>query len=166
VTDEQAKLRGATTREGFAVLGHAIRREPGIFILSTIGSVLFAMLTVADAWVLGWSTDNVVLLGLIDQTGKRFKLVGKPFNREPYGIGIKKGDVKFCEFIDSVLRQAAEDGRYQGWFVPVLSSNPLRFTVCTSLIHSGGNSGRAMERTLLDPGETEFVAELICIGGT
>jgi glutamate transport system substrate-binding protein len=59
------------------------------------------------------TTDNVVLLGLIDQTGDRFKLVGKPFNREPYGIGIKKGDVKFCEFIDSVLRQAAQDGRYQ-----------------------------------------------------
>jgi ATP-binding cassette, subfamily B, bacterial len=61
VTDDQAKLRGATTREGFAVLGHAIRREPGIFVLSTIGSVLFALLTVADAWVLGWSTDHVLI---------------------------------------------------------------------------------------------------------
>ena len=59
------------------------------------------------------TTDNVVLLGLIDQTGDRFRLVGRPFNREPYGIGIRKGDVKFCEFIDSVLRQAAGDGRYQ-----------------------------------------------------
>ena len=61
MTDEQAELRGATTREGFAVLGHAIRREPGIFVLSTIGSVLFALLTVADAWVLGWSTDHVLI---------------------------------------------------------------------------------------------------------
>ncbi len=61
MTDEQAKLRGATTREGFAVLGHAIRREPWIFVLSTIGSVLFALLTVADAWVLGWSTDHVLI---------------------------------------------------------------------------------------------------------
>jgi ATP-binding cassette, subfamily B, bacterial len=61
VTDEQAKLRGATTREGFAVLGHAIRREPGIFVLSTIGSMLFATLTVADAWVLGWSTNHVLI---------------------------------------------------------------------------------------------------------
>jgi ATP-binding cassette, subfamily B, bacterial len=61
VTDEQAEPRGATTREGFAVLGHAIRREPGIFVLSTIGSVLFALLTVADAWVLGWSTDHVLI---------------------------------------------------------------------------------------------------------
>lgn len=39
----------------------AIKREPWIFTLSTVGSVLFGALTVADAWVLGWSTDNVVL---------------------------------------------------------------------------------------------------------
>src|ERR671910_1659951 len=52
---------GATTREGFAVLWVAIKREKGIFALSTIGSVLFGALTVADAWVLGWATDHVVL---------------------------------------------------------------------------------------------------------
>ncbi|MEO5852476.1 MAG: ABC transporter ATP-binding protein [Nocardioides sp.] len=52
---------GGTTRAGFGVLWVAIRREPHIFALSTIGSVLFGALTVADAWVLGWSTDQVVL---------------------------------------------------------------------------------------------------------
>ena len=61
MSDDGAVLQGSTTREGFAVLGHAIRREPGIFVLSTLGSVLFAVLTVADAWVLGWSTDHVVI---------------------------------------------------------------------------------------------------------
>jgi ATP-binding cassette, subfamily B, bacterial len=50
-----------TLRDGFAVLGVAIRREPLIFTLSTLGSLLFGALTVADAWVLGWSTDHVVL---------------------------------------------------------------------------------------------------------
>ncbi|WP_316932044.1 ABC transporter ATP-binding protein [Nocardioides marmotae] len=39
----------------------AIKREPWIFTVSTLGSVLFGALTVADAWVLGWSTDHVVL---------------------------------------------------------------------------------------------------------
>ncbi|WP_235734823.1 ABC transporter ATP-binding protein [Nocardioides alcanivorans] len=48
-------------REGFAVLGVAIRREPWVFTVSTVGSVLFGALTVADAWVLGWSTEHVVL---------------------------------------------------------------------------------------------------------
>jgi ABC-type multidrug transport system fused ATPase/permease subunit len=49
-----------TLREGFAVLGVAIRREPWVFTLSTLGSVLFGALTVADAWVLGWATDHVI----------------------------------------------------------------------------------------------------------
>jgi ABC-type multidrug transport system fused ATPase/permease subunit len=52
---------GSTLRDGFAVLGVAIRREPLVFTLSTLGSLLFGALTVADAWVLGWSTDHVVL---------------------------------------------------------------------------------------------------------
>ncbi|HET6626908.1 MAG TPA: ABC transporter ATP-binding protein [Nocardioidaceae bacterium] len=57
------RARGAagTLRDGFAVLGVAIRREPWIFTLSTLGSVLFGALTVADAWVLGWATDEVVM---------------------------------------------------------------------------------------------------------
>jgi glutamate transport system substrate-binding protein len=58
------------------------------------------------------TTDNVILLGLIDKSGGAFKLVGKPFTSEPYGLGIKKGDVKFCQFIDSALQKAVGDGRY------------------------------------------------------
>ncbi|MGN6251277.1 MAG: ABC transporter ATP-binding protein [Marmoricola sp.] len=52
---------GSTLRDGFGVLGVAIRREPWVFTLSTLGSVVFGALTVADAWVLGWSTDHVVV---------------------------------------------------------------------------------------------------------
>ncbi len=51
----------STLLGGFRVLGVAIRHEPWVFTLSTLGSVLFGALTVADAWVLGWSTDHVVL---------------------------------------------------------------------------------------------------------
>ncbi|WP_083828382.1 glutamate ABC transporter substrate-binding protein [Candidatus Protofrankia datiscae] len=58
------------------------------------------------------TTDNVVLLGLVDASGGAFKIVGKPFTTEPYGIGIKKGDTAFCQFIDEQLTAAAADGRY------------------------------------------------------
>src|SRR3954454_20084912 len=47
--------------EGFRVIWVAIKREPWVFTLSTIGSLLFGALTVADAWVLGWSTQHVVI---------------------------------------------------------------------------------------------------------
>jgi ABC-type multidrug transport system fused ATPase/permease subunit len=53
--------RRATTLDGFKVLWVAIKREPWVFTASTIGSALFGLLTVADAWVLGWSTDHVLL---------------------------------------------------------------------------------------------------------
>ena len=51
----------STLLAGFRVLGVSIRREPLVFTLSTLGSLLFGALTVADAWVLGWSTDHVLL---------------------------------------------------------------------------------------------------------
>jgi ABC-type multidrug transport system fused ATPase/permease subunit len=50
-----------TTLEGFRILGVAIRREPLVFTLATVGAALFGVLTVADAWVLGWSTDHVLI---------------------------------------------------------------------------------------------------------
>src|SRR6201991_3230644 len=59
MTDERTR-RGPVSA-GFAVRAVAIRREPWIFALSTLGSVIFGALTVADAWVLGWATDHVVL---------------------------------------------------------------------------------------------------------
>ena len=61
-TADRTEDRGrGSTRAGLAVLGVGIRREPRVFAISTVGSVLFGALTVADAWVLGWSTDEVVL---------------------------------------------------------------------------------------------------------
>ncbi|MEJ3657586.1 glutamate ABC transporter substrate-binding protein [Actinomycetes bacterium KLBMP 9759] len=59
------------------------------------------------------TTDNVILTGLIENSNGAFKLVNKKFTEEPYGIGIKKGDVKFCEFINQALKDAQADGSYK-----------------------------------------------------
>ncbi len=58
----------STTLQGFRVLWVAIRHEPWIFALSTVGSLLFGALTVADAWVLGWATDHAVVPAFRDGT--------------------------------------------------------------------------------------------------
>ncbi len=50
------------------------------------------------------TTDNVILLGFVSESKDDFKLVGEQFTEEPYGIGIKKGDVAFCEFINKTLK--------------------------------------------------------------
>jgi glutamate transport system substrate-binding protein len=58
------------------------------------------------------TTDNVILLGLISKDQEAFELVDKPFTKEPYGIGLKKGDTQFRDFINTTLEAAFKDGRY------------------------------------------------------
>ena len=59
------------------------------------------------------TTDNVILSGFVDQNAGEFKIVGEPFTEEPYGIGLKKGDDEFRNFINDVLEKAFEDGRWE-----------------------------------------------------
>jgi glutamate transport system substrate-binding protein len=59
------------------------------------------------------TTDNVILLGLVDKSKGDFKLIGQPFTKEPYGIGLKKGDTAFRMWINDVLEKIAADGRYE-----------------------------------------------------
>jgi glutamate transport system substrate-binding protein len=62
--------------------------------------------------VVAVTTDNVILAGFVDQNPE-FKLVGKPFTKEPYGIGLKKGDDDFRAFINSILEGAEKDGTWK-----------------------------------------------------
>jgi len=65
-----------------------------------------------DGRVEAVSTDNVILLGLIQESGDEFKLVGAPFSEEPYGIGLKLGADDLRSFINDVLEQSFEDGSW------------------------------------------------------
>jgi glutamate transport system substrate-binding protein len=60
------------------------------------------------------TTDNVILLGFVSESDGQFKLVGEQFTEEPYGIGIPKGDVAFCEFINETLA-ANEEAYAKAW---------------------------------------------------
>ncbi len=48
------------TRRGFVVMGRGIARQKQVFVWATLASLLFGVMTVADAWVLGWVTDHVI----------------------------------------------------------------------------------------------------------
>jgi glutamate transport system substrate-binding protein len=60
------------------------------------------------------TTDNVILAGFVSESDGEFKLVGDQFTEEPYGIGIGKGDVAFCEFINTTL-QDNKDAYLTAW---------------------------------------------------
>ncbi|MFC5379822.1 glutamate ABC transporter substrate-binding protein [Aquipuribacter nitratireducens] len=62
------------------------------------------------------TTDNVILLGFVSQSDGAYAIAGETFTEEPYGVGIEKGDVEFCEFINETLAAAEEAGTYvEAW---------------------------------------------------
>ena len=60
------------------------------------------------------TTDNVILAGFVAESDGAFTLVGEQFTDEPYGIGLPKGDVEFCEFVNETL-QANEEAYLAAW---------------------------------------------------
>jgi glutamate transport system substrate-binding protein len=58
------------------------------------------------------TTDNVILTGLVAGNKEGFELVGNPFTKEPYGIGLAKGDDDFRTFINDTLEESFDDGSW------------------------------------------------------
>ncbi|MHA4948398.1 glutamate ABC transporter substrate-binding protein [Micromonospora sp. SD19] len=61
------------------------------------------------------TTDDIILAGYAAQSqyAGKFKVVGKTFSSEPYGIGLKKDDKDGCEKVNEILKAAAADGTYK-----------------------------------------------------
>ena len=67
-------VAGRTSRDvllrGMRVLGHAIREEPRIFTVGVAGSVLFGLLTVGSAYVVGAVVGGVVVPAIEQRPGR------------------------------------------------------------------------------------------------
>jgi glutamate transport system substrate-binding protein len=60
------------------------------------------------------TTDNVILAGFVDKEPDAFKLASdETFTKEPYGIGLKKDDTVFRNWINDQLEVFAKDGTYK-----------------------------------------------------
>ncbi|GAA2368947.1 glutamate-binding protein [Catellatospora methionotrophica] len=61
------------------------------------------------------TTDDIILAGYAAQSqyAGKFKVVGKPFSSEPYGIGLKLEDKAGCNKINEILKASVTDGSYK-----------------------------------------------------
>jgi len=62
--------------------------------------------------VVAETTDAPILAGLVQQSNGAFKLINAPFTDEPYGIGLKKGDQAFRDFLNNTLEKIEKDGQW------------------------------------------------------
>ena len=60
------------------------------------------------------TTDNVILAGFVNKEPDAFKLASdETFTKEPYGIGLKKDDTEFRNWINDQLEAFDKDGSYK-----------------------------------------------------
>ena len=62
------------------------------------------------------TTDEVILAGYAAQTPGAFKIVGKPFSEEKYGIGLKRGDAALRAKINDALAKMEAEGAWKAAF--------------------------------------------------
>ncbi|GGM61960.1 glutamate-binding protein [Longimycelium tulufanense] len=56
------------------------------------------------------TTDDVILAGYATQNSGKFKLVGKPFTEERYGIGLRKDDKAGRDAINKAIQKMIDEG--------------------------------------------------------
>lgn len=65
------------------------------------------------------TTDNSILMGFAEQDAN-VELVGGLFTAEPYGLGMKKGNDEFVQFVNDWLKEIKDNGKYnelyKKWF--------------------------------------------------
>jgi glutamate transport system substrate-binding protein len=69
------------------------------------------------------TTDGAILLGYAAEQPDKLEVVGEPFSEERYGIGFKKGDAAFCEFLNDTLQKAFDDGTWKKAFDATLGES-------------------------------------------
>jgi len=73
-----------------------------------------------DGRVQSVTTDNSILLGFVAASPNEFKIVGNKFTDEPYGIGLKRGDTAFRNFINDRLDAIYASGEWANAFTATL----------------------------------------------
>jgi polar amino acid transport system substrate-binding protein len=58
-------------------------------------------------------TGSEIILHSFLKNNPKFKIVGKPFSSEPFGIGVRKGDTAMLDVVDATLKDAWKSGEYQ-----------------------------------------------------
>jgi glutamate transport system substrate-binding protein len=59
------------------------------------------------------TTDGAILLGYAARNPSKLKVVGEPFSTEKYGVGIKKDDKAFRDFVNDALQKAFDNGDWK-----------------------------------------------------
>ena len=69
------------------------------------------------------TTDDAILKGYAAQDPDKLKVIGQPFSKEPYGIGLPKDDKALRDKVNDILQKSLDDGTWQGIYDATLGKS-------------------------------------------
>ncbi|MEJ8653226.1 glutamate ABC transporter substrate-binding protein [Streptomyces sp. MS1.AVA.3] len=83
---------------------------------------------VLDGSVDAVTTDDAILKGYAAQRPTKLRVVGKPFTKEPYGVGMSKDDKALRNAVTSALENHIKNGDYQKAYEGTLGKSGSKYT--------------------------------------
>ncbi|AZS76728.1 ABC transporter substrate-binding protein [Streptomyces lydicus] len=80
-----------------------------------------------DGQVNAVTTDDAILKGYAAQRPEKLRVVGKPFTKEPYGVGMKKDDKALRNAITDALENHIKNGDYKKAYDGTLGKSGSKF---------------------------------------
>jgi glutamate transport system substrate-binding protein len=110
------------------------------------------------------TTDNSILLGFVAASPTEFKIVGNKFTDEPYGIGVKRGDDAFRNFINDRLEAIYANGEWAKLFQATLGRLGIP-TPTPPPVNRYTSAGAAPATTTAGGGPSPSTTQLTGAGG-
>jgi glutamate transport system substrate-binding protein len=75
------------------------------------------------------TTDDAILKGYAAQNSGQLTVLGKPFSKEPYGVGLLKGDTAFQSAVTAALKNHEANGDWQKAYSATLGKSGVTATI-------------------------------------
>jgi glutamate transport system substrate-binding protein len=75
------------------------------------------------------TTDDAILKGYAAQNSAQLQVVGKPFSKEPYGVGLLKGDTVLQKAITDALKHHEDNGDWKKAYKATLGKSGVGATI-------------------------------------
>ena len=120
VTDLNSKK--VCSVQGSTSIKNVTKQAPQADLSITFDTYSKCAEALADGRVEAVTTDDSILAGLVKDSKGAYKLVGAPFTKEPYGIGMKKGDQVLRAFLNDRLSTIEGNGAWASAFARTIGT--------------------------------------------
>ncbi|MFC8718321.1 glutamate ABC transporter substrate-binding protein [Kitasatospora sp. NPDC057198] len=107
---ETTKGKSVCTATGSTSVDNIKKYEPTVITFDTYSLCVEKLLTKEVDAV---TTDDAILKGYAAKNQGKLKVVGEPFSKERYGIGLKKGDAALQKAINDALKKHEDNGDWK-----------------------------------------------------